>query len=123
MSTLIKGSFESPDLVKTPDKTHAATVEIGPFNATKLILEPGWKWSDCVKPHVGGESCQAMHVGIVVQGSMTCIHNDGNEISVQEGDAYTFAPGHDGWVTSDVPFIAYEIISSGKDFGAWKKAE
>ena len=54
---------------------------------------------------------------------MICINDDGTEVSVSEGDAYIFAPGHDGWVTSEVPFVGYEILGSGKDFGAWKKAD
>ena len=42
---MLKKSFDFPDIVKTLDKTHAATVELGPYNATKLVLEPGWRWS------------------------------------------------------------------------------
>jgi uncharacterized cupin superfamily protein len=30
----------------------------------------------------------------VIQGSMTVAHDDGSEITVQAGDAYTFASGH-----------------------------
>lgn len=120
---MLKKSFDFPDIVKTLDKTHAATVELGPYNATKLVLEPGWRWSDCVKPHVGGDSCQATHVGVVAQGSMICVNDDGTEVSLSEGDAYILAPGHDAWVTSEVPFVGYEILGSGKDFGAWKKAD
>ena len=38
------------------------------------------------------------------------------------GDAYYFAPGHDGWVVGDEPVIGYEFSDSGKDFGPWKTA-
>jgi hypothetical protein len=41
---------------------------------------------------------------------------------VSAGDAYYFAPGHDGWVVGDETVIAYEIMDSGKDFGPWKTA-
>ena len=74
------------------------------------------------QPAVGGHSCQAGHVGVIIQGTLKCAHDDGSEIEVSAGDAYYFAPGHDGWVVGDETVIAYEIMDSGKDFGPWKTA-
>ena len=122
-NSLTSKSFSNPDLVKEPEKTHSASVDLGVATATKLILQPGWKWSKCVKPLVGGHSCQAAHVGVVIQGSMTVAHDDGSEITVQAGDAYAFAPGHDGWINGEEEFIGYEITVATKDFGAWHKAK
>jgi hypothetical protein len=96
---------------------------LGVATAIKLVLQPGWKWSECVKPLVGGHSCQAAHVGVVIQGSMTVAHDDGSEITVHAGDAYTFAPGHDGWVNGDEEFIGYEVTVSPKNFGAWSSVK
>ena len=118
-NSLSKKSFSNPDLVKEPSKTHAASVNLGVATATKVVLQPGWKWSECVKPLVGGHSCQAAHVGVVISGSMTCAHDDGSEITVLQGDAYTFAPGHDGWVNGEEEFVGYEFSIDAKDFGAW----
>ena len=53
---------------------------------------------------------------------MRQMHDDGSELEVTAGDAYYFAPGHDGWVVGDETVIAYEIMDSGKDFGPWKTA-
>ena len=66
-----------------------------------MTAEPGWRWSECIKPVVGTESCQAHHVGTVVGGSMHVVHEDGTEQDITEGDAYVIEPGHDAWVTSD----------------------
>ncbi|MGE4635074.1 MAG: cupin domain-containing protein [Arenicellales bacterium] len=120
MTTLMKKSFDDPDDVKTPEKTHAATVNFGTVAATKIVAQPGWKWSECIKPHVGGESCQAGHVGMVLQGTIHVVSDDGSEITVTAGDAYTFAPGHDAWVVGDEEFIAYEFNNSGKDYAVWQ---
>ena len=88
-----------------------------------MVLEPGWKWSECIQPTVGGRSCQAGHIGIIIQGQLMCVHDDGTEILVKAGDAYYFAPwGHDGWVVGDETVIAYEIVEAGKDFGPWTTA-
>jgi len=123
MSNLSKKSFAQPDELKTPPKTNAAVVSLGSITASKLTLEPGWKWSECVQPAVGGHSCQAGHVGVIIQGTLKCVHDDGSEIEVSAGDAYYFAPGHDGWVVGDETVIAYEIMDSGKNFGPWKTAD
>ena len=57
MTNLSKKSFAEPDELKTPPKTNAAVVKLGNVTASKLTLEPGWKWSECVQPAVGGDSC------------------------------------------------------------------
>jgi len=120
MDSMFTKSFDDADEVKTPPKTHAATVKLGDISATRVVLEPGWKWSECVKPAVGGDSCQAGHVGVIVQGQLHCIHDDGTEVVASAGDAYYFAPGHDGWVIGDETVVGYEFSDSGKDFGPWR---
>ena len=96
MTSLYKKAFSDADEVKSPPKAHVEVVKLGNMTASKIVLEPGWKWSECIRPTVGGDSCQAGHVGVVVSGQMYCTHNDGSEITVSAGDAYYFAPGHDG---------------------------
>ena len=58
-----KRSFDSPDESRTPDKTRSDIVHMGGTAAARLTLDPGWRWSDCVKPVAGTESCQHKHVG------------------------------------------------------------
>jgi hypothetical protein len=122
MSNMYKKSFDDADEVKTPPKAHVSVVKLGTMNASKMVLEPGWKWSDCIKPLVGGDSCQAGHIGVIIQGKLMCVHDDGTEILAEAGDAYYFAPGHDGWVVGDETVIAYEIVDGGKDYGPWTSA-
>ena len=90
MSNLYAKNFSDADEVKTPPKARVEVVKLNNVNASKLVLEPGWKWSTCIKPTVGGDSCQAGHVGVVISGSMTVKHDDGSEITVGAGDAYHF---------------------------------
>ena len=101
MATLEKKSFDNPDETKAPDKTLAQTVNFGTVAATKITAQPGWSWSGCIKPHVGGDSCQAGHVGMVSKGTIRVKHDDGTEIVLTAGDAYSLAPGHDTWVERD----------------------
>ena len=111
MAGFVVRRFDAPDDTRTPDKTVVHVVKMGTNSAARLRLEPGWKWSECIKPVVGTESCQAHHVGTVVAGSMHVVHEDGTEQDITAGDAYVIEPGHDAWVTSSEPFVGYEFDS------------
>jgi hypothetical protein len=63
MAGVVKKSFGSADEVRTPDKTRLEIVNLGGVKAARMTAQPGWRWSECIKPVVGTESCQAHHVG------------------------------------------------------------
>ena len=86
MANLYAKNFSDADEVKNPPKAKVEVVKLGNVNASKLVLQPGWVWSECIKPTVGGESCQAGHVGVVISGRLGCSHNDGSKIEVGPGD-------------------------------------
>jgi hypothetical protein len=104
-------NFDSPDETRTPEKTRVDVVRIGGTTAARLAFEPGWKWSECVKPVAGTDSCQVRHVGVVQSGRLVVKHEDGTEAEVGPGDAYVIEPGHDAWVLGDQPFVAFEFES------------
>jgi hypothetical protein len=112
MAGIAKKSFDAPDEVRTPDKTRLEIVDLGSAKAARMTAQPGWRWSECIKPVVGTDSCQARHVGVVLAGSLHVQHEDGTEQDISTDDAYIIEPGHDAWVTSDKPFVAYEFESS-----------
>jgi mannose-6-phosphate isomerase-like protein (cupin superfamily) len=112
MAGLTTKSFGSADEVRTPDKTRVEVVDLGSVKAARLTVQPGWRWSECIKPVVGGDSCQAHHVGVIVSGTMHVVHNDGTEGDARPGDAYIIEPGHDAWVVGDEPVVSFEFDSS-----------
>lgn len=63
--------FNSPDETRTPEKTRVDVVRMGGATAGRFTFEPGWRWSECVKPVAGTDSCQARHVGVVRRGGCT----------------------------------------------------
>ena len=111
MAGIVKKGFGSADEVRTPNKTRMEVVDLGGIKAARMTLEPGWRWSECIKPIAGTESCQTHHVGTVVSGSMHVVHDDGTEQDVAAGDAYVIEPGHDAWVTCDEPMVGFEFDS------------
>jgi hypothetical protein len=42
--------------------------DLGDVTVGHIVLEPGWRWSTHVRPHVGGDWCEARHVGVVLSG-------------------------------------------------------
>ena len=58
MAGAVKKSFGSPDERRTPDKTEVEVVDLGSVKAARMTLQPGWRWSECIKPLAGTESCQ-----------------------------------------------------------------
>ena len=112
MAGVVKKGFASADEVRTPDKTRMEIVDLGGVKAARLTAQPGWRWSECIKPVAGTETCQSHHVGAVVSGTMHVAHSDGTEQDIAEGDAYVIEPGHDAWVTGDEPFVAFEFDST-----------
>ena len=112
MAGVMKKSFNSPDETRTPAKTEVRVVDFGGLKAARITFEPGWKWSECIKPIVETESCQLHHEGTLVQGAMHVVHDDGSELDIGPGDAYVIQPGHDAWVVGDDVTIGFEFDSS-----------
>lgn len=111
MASIEKKSMDQPDESRTPEKTTVAVVHLGDATVGRATMQPGWKWSDCIKPVVGTDSCQTAHLGYVVSGRMHIAASDGTEADIGPGDAYRLEPGHDGWVVGDEPFVALEFES------------
>jgi hypothetical protein len=115
MAGIAKKSFDDPDERRTPDKSEVQVVDLGSVKAARMTLQPGWRWSECIKPLVGTESCQVHHVGTVASGQLQIRHNDGTDVLVGSGDAYVIEPGHDAWVVGSEPFVAYEFDSQAAE--------
>ena len=115
MSGVQSRDFDSPDETRTPDKTRVEVVRLGDTTAARMTFEPGWKWSECVKPAVGTDTCQVRHVGTVQAGRLMVSHEDGTEVEIGPGDAYVIEPGHDAWVVGDERFVGIEFESKAAE--------
>lgn len=109
MATVASRSMDEPDETRTPQLTTIDVVNLEGVEVGRFTFEPGWRWSDCIKPVVGTESCQAEHLGYALSGRMHIAHEDGTEVDIAPGDAYQIAPGHNAWVVGDEPFVGVEF--------------
>jgi class 3 adenylate cyclase len=95
-----------PDETLSLEKGSASTVRVGEMVVGRLVLEPGWRWSEHVRPTAGTASCQFHHVGLALSGAMDGRMDDGTEFEVRPGDIFDVPPGHDNWVIGDEPLVA-----------------
>jgi quercetin dioxygenase-like cupin family protein len=109
MSGISSKNFDRPDESRTPDKTRIDVVKLGDTEVGRFTFQPGWRWSECIQPVVGTESCQTDHVGYVASGRLSVEHEDGSTATLSAGDAYRIAPGHQAWVEGDEAFVGYEF--------------
>jgi len=105
-------SHDSPDEVRKPDKTRVEVVQFDGYTIGRFNFEPGWRWSQCIKPIVKTDQCQLSHVGYVVAGRIKVRMQDGTEKTISAGESYTIPPGHDAWVEGDQPFVGIEVMSA-----------
>ena len=101
-ATLQKKNLDQPDETRPfKAKGKVQIVKLGSVNVGRGTFEPGWRWSEHVKPIAGTESCESAHTGYCISGRMTVRMDDGTEDSVGPGDAFTIAPGHDAWTVGN----------------------
>lgn len=113
-------NFSKPDEIRNLPKTKIEVINVGDSTIMRGTFEPGWKWSECVKPTAGTESCQAPHIMYVLSGRMKVVMDDGAEMEIGPGDAVDIPPGHDAWILGDEPCTAIDF-AAGKVYA--KKAE
>ncbi|HEY3190925.1 MAG TPA: cupin domain-containing protein [Solirubrobacteraceae bacterium] len=103
-------NVESPDETRPfVDKGQGAVVTVGGHAVLRGTFEPGWRWSEHIKPIAGTESCEAIHLLYCISGRMHVVMNDGTEADVGPGDVASIGPGHDAWVVGDEPCVAVDF--------------
>jgi quercetin dioxygenase-like cupin family protein len=107
--SLQQKNLDTPDETRTFENGKAQVVTLGDFTASRLTFEPGWRWSEHVKPIAGTDSCQVLHTGYQVSGRLRIRMDDGMEKEYGPGDAYVIPPGHDGWVVGDEPVVSVDM--------------
>ena len=96
-------SFGEPDEVRDFPNGHAEIVSIGDGEVGRMVFQPGWRWSNDVKPIAGTVSCEAPHFQYHVSGELAIRMDDGTEFVARAGDITSLPSGHDAWVLGDEP--------------------
>ena len=98
----IKNAKQPDERRPMSGKGEVQVVKIGDHSAMAGTWEPGWRWSEHMKPIAGTDSCEATHLIYGISGKMHVVMNDGTEGDVGAGDFCRSAPAMTpGWsVTS-----------------------
>ena len=80
---------------------------------TREVAQPGWRWSNDIKPIVGTDLCRALHQLFVFRGHLHVVLEDGADLDLGPGDAAVIPPGHDAWVVGDE---ACETVDFSSDY-------
>lgn len=102
-------SFHTPDERRNFPKGHLELIKLGGATVGKAVLQPGWKWSESVKPIAKTKSCQAPHLQYQLAGTLRILMDDGTVRDCKPGDVSSVAPGHDAWVVGDEEVVIVDF--------------
>ena len=108
-------SFESPDEVRSfKGNGQAEVIGMAGKTVIRSTFEPGWRWSQDIKPLAGTDSCEVRHFGYCISGRMKVVMDDGSEAEMGPGDLVAIEPGHDAEVVGDdtCVFIDFGDVSA-----------
>ncbi|MFL6062173.1 MAG: cupin domain-containing protein [Marmoricola sp.] len=107
-TTAEQKNFARPDETRSFEFGQVDLVSIAGADIGRLTLQPGWRWSDHVKPVAGTDLCEAPHFQYHVQGTLRIRMSDGSELDAGPGDVTALPHGHDAWVVGDEPVVVVD---------------
>lgn len=109
MTQMVKKNFDAPDETRPIAKGKVDIVNFGDLQPMRTTFEPGWRWSESIKPIVKTDSCQIQHLTYVISGRLAVRMDDGSEIEFGPGDVGMIPPGHDAWVVGNEPVVGIDF--------------
>ena len=102
-------SLNSPEETRNFDKGKLDLVKIGGAMVGRAVFQPGWKWSESLKPIAKTKSCEAPHFQYHVSGTIRVRMDDGTERDLKPGDVSLLPSGHDAWVVGNEPVVVVDF--------------
>lgn len=118
--TLELKNFTKPDETRILPKTKIEIINLGDSTIMRATFQPGWKWTECLKPTVGTESCMVPHLNIIISGRIKITMEDGTEKILGPGDVAAIAPGHTAEVIGNEACVAFDFVG-GPAYGKRRK--
>ena len=100
--------LSAPDEVRQFGHGKIEIVNMGQGTVGRAVFEPGWRWSNDVKPIAGTDLCQSHHFLYQISGRMGVKMADGTEMASGPGDVAIIPPGHDAWVIGNEPVVVVD---------------
>jgi class 3 adenylate cyclase len=116
MGVISTRSINEPDELVSGPRVAKRIVTVGKTAIARIECQPGWRWSQDIKPTAKTASCQHHHQGIVLSGRLHVASDEGGERVIGAGDAFDILPGHDASVLGDESCVMIEF-QSARDWG------
>jgi hypothetical protein len=100
--------FARPEETREFPHGRLELITVGGGQIGRLTLEPGWRWSQDVKPVAGTQWCEAPHFQYHVSGTLRISTADGLEFEAGPGTVTSLPAGHDAWVIGDEPVVVVD---------------
>jgi len=101
-----------PDEVREFPNGRLELINAGDGVVGRLVLEPGWRWSQDVRPIAGTELCEAPHFQYHVSGVLHIIMADGTEFDCLPGEVTSLPSGHDAYVVGDETVVVVDFYGA-----------
>jgi mannose-6-phosphate isomerase-like protein (cupin superfamily) len=118
---LERKSFDEADEVRTPyERGRVDVVKVGDakrWDAKRITIQPGWRFSQHTAPVVGTEVCEVFHVKLFLNGRFGVRMRDGAEMEFGPGDIGVIGAGHDAWVPGSEPCAFIDLAEVARQTG------
>ncbi len=109
MKAIEAKSFDKPDEVRTFDKGKLELIHIDGRTVGRATFQPGWKWSESIRPLINTKSCEAPHFQYHLSGTLRIRTDDGTVKDCKAGDVSMLGSGHDAEVIGDEPVVIVDF--------------
>ncbi|HET9417411.1 MAG TPA: adenylate/guanylate cyclase domain-containing protein [Candidatus Limnocylindria bacterium] len=106
MAKLQRRLLGEPDNVREVPLARLETYDLGEIRIGRSVLQPGWRWSESIKPIARSEWCEDHHIGYSVSGACRVRMREGAELLIGPDQLYEIPAGHDSWVDGDAPWVS-----------------
>lgn len=107
-------TFTKPDEVRSFTNGRLELLQVDGSAIGRLVLEPGWRWSNDVKPVAGTQLCEAPHFQYHVAGVLRIAMADGTTFDAGPGDVTSLPAGHDAWVVGTEPVVVVDWFGASE---------
>lgn len=109
MEKMESQGFGNPSETVQFEKGKVELIKVGGATLGRGVFEPGWQWSQHVKPIVKTEWCEAPHFQYHLSGTLHVKMADGTEKDFRPGDVSLLPTGHDAWVVGNEPVVVIDF--------------
>jgi hypothetical protein len=107
-------NFNSPDEIRPFEgKGKADVCKLADKAVGRAVFEPGWRWSNNIKPIARTDTCEVSHLGYCMSGHMRVHMDDGSQAEIGPGDVFAIPPGHDAEIIGEESCVMLDFGQFG----------